>query len=242
MKPTLVRSTKVVFALVGLMSFFISSCGDSKEDSPTSQIDQRMSPDYNGPQELSYCDTTKTYQNHVVITGTAQFKKREVTSSGLGGPGPAIAIRHAEIRVTDSKGNVIQCSETDNLGNFSLELPNDSNTYKISVNARADNDKVKISVLDAPERNKLYSLSTSVKTNRSQSVGTLVASATGDILGAAFNIYDLILIANDYLRDQLGNCSNHIDNCADFTVAPKITAYWEKGFNPNSYVNEAGGS
>ena len=62
-------------------------------------------------------------------------------------------------------------------------------------------------------------------------MGTLVAPATGSVLGAAFHIYDLILKANEYLRSQVN----------EFVVAPKISIYWEKGFNPNSYFGEISG-
>ena len=59
---------------------------------------------------------------------------------------------------------------------------------------------------------------------------------TGEIVGAAFNILDKLLDANNFLRTQVGTCSADIGaGCANFTVAPKVSAYWEKGYNPNSY-------
>ena len=262
MKTINVRLGRITFLIIA--GFFLSGCGADSElcqsigsfnflllecgtnEKPVSTIDERMSPEYDGPEELSYCSSPITYKDPAVITGTAQFKRRELLipenpedTGGLGAPGPARAIRYAEIRVVDANEAVVQCGETDGSGQFSLDLPNDGNTYTLSIHARADNEMVKVSVLDAPERNNIYALSTSVTTHGNQSTGTLIAEAKGDILGGAFNIYDLILTANDYLRDQLSDCN--VDNCEDFTVAPKVTAYWEKGFNPNSYFNGSGG-
>ena len=214
----------------------LPGCTTSDDLKEKIEIGDRISPYYDGPEELAYCSTSPVYADPITITGTAQFKRREITSSGLGAPGPAaIPIRYAEVRVTDPDGVVTQCGETDALGNFSLDLPNDSRSHTLSIHARANNEKVKVSILDAPERNKLYSLSTSLKADSSQDIGTLIAPATGNILGGAFNIYDLILTANDYLRDQVGTCN--VDHCTGFTVAPKVTVYWERGFNPASYFN-----
>ena len=240
MKPTIVKSIGVALFFVGLTGFLSLGCSKKPTGTQT-QLDERVSPDYEGPEELSYCSTVQTYPNPAVITGTAQFKRRELTSKGLGAPGSAIPIRHAEIRVTGPNEAVVQCGETDASGNFSLTLPRDSYIYTISINARADNNMIKISVLNAPEKNNVYSLSISVVADQSKSVGTLIAQATGDILGGAFNIYNLVLTANDYLRTQVGSCSEDIDNCVDFKVAPKVTIYWEKGFNPNAYFNGIGG-
>ncbi len=203
----------------------------------------RQSPEYDGPAELDYCTDVKIYSNTSVITGIAQFKKREMIEEGLGGPGAPEPIRYAEIMVTNSEGEIVQCGETDETGNFNLNLPLDTNTYTIVIYSRAHNSHVRVSIFDAPEKNQLYSLSTSVVTaDPNISVGTLTAEANGEnLLGAAFNIYDLILKANEYLRDQLGNCSTKVKDCTNFTVAPKLSVYWEKGFNPNSYFNQSSG-
>ena len=106
------------------------------------------------------------------------------------------------------------------------------NLIPLEVNSRAYRNHVRVSVLDAPELNNVYSLKKSVRGLKDVDLGVLTASAQGEyILGAAFHIYDLILNANEYLRDQVEG----------FAVAPKISVYWEKGFNPNSYFGQGAG-
>ena len=205
--------------------------------------DYREHPNYDGPVELVYCSLVRSYEGEetLLITGQAQFQKRKLDEDeGLGEPALPLPIRYAEIRVIDSNEDVLQCGQTGENGRFSLRVPKSNRTYNLFVNARADNDHLKISVLDAPERNQLYSLSTSVSMDQEDvDVGVLLAPATGSILGGAFNIYDMVLTANEYLRNTVGTCS--VDNCVDFMVAPKLTIYWEKGFNPNSYFNGTAG-
>lgn len=202
----------------------------------TGAVDGRVSVVYSGPSELSYCTvpTTHTYSPSYTITGTATFQARQVVSNvGLGNAGTAKPIRYAEVRVTDSSGSVVQCAETDVNGDFSFSLPQTGSTYTIAVNARANNSHLKISVLDQPEKNGVYALKTTVVANGNKSVGTINAGVTGEILGAPFNMYDQILDANEYLRTEVGSCP--FTGCTQFTVAPKVSVYWTKGFNPGSY-------
>jgi len=188
------------------------------------------------------------------VSGTATFNRRNpwgVLGSGNGGLGSAstggthpatnLPIRRAEVRVTDPSGAVVQCAETSNAGAFSLVLPQGATTYTVSINSRSNNSYMVASVLNRPEQNLFYSLSTSVVAT-GNSVGlTLTATATGDVIAGAFNIHDQMLRSNEYLRAQVANCSATHAGCTDFTVAPKVVAYWEKGFNPNSYFGSSGG-
>ncbi len=211
----------------------------------------RVSPTYQGPSETAYCSASVSYSSPITISGTAQYVRREPYSSGATGglgssstsdpsyPATAKPIRYAEVRVTDASGNVSQCAETNASGAFSFTLPNNGSNYTVSINSRADNSYVKASVLGAPESNTFYSLTTSVTATTSTNIGTLTAPANGTTLGAAFHILDRIVDANDYLRAQVGTCS--FTGCSSFTVAPKVTAYWEKGYNPNGYFGSSSG-
>ncbi|MCB9025700.1 MAG: hypothetical protein H6625_05245 [Bdellovibrionaceae bacterium] len=219
-----IKSTILIISISSL----IGACSEQK--SPTKDIDLAVSPEFKGPPEPEYCKTATSYTSSVTISGTAKFVVRKAFFTGGGGLSAADTanpkpIRYAEIRVLNSGGTAIQCAETDGSGNFSFVLPKGSDSFTIHIMARAENSKVKVSVLNSPESNTIYSLSKSVPASTNQ-VLTLTAQATGDILGGAFNIYDQILNVNEYIRQQLS--SNF--------VATKVQAYWKPGFNPGDYV------
>ncbi|MBX3020703.1 MAG: hypothetical protein KF799_03430 [Bdellovibrionales bacterium] len=225
----------------------------------------RVSPTYQGPAEAAFCSTTYSYGDPVTITGSARYIRRNVWgNASVGGLGtaslsglhPATAhpIRGAEIRVTDSSGNVVQCADS-GTGSFSLQLPRGNTTYTVSVNSRANNTLLYASVLNQPEKNQFYSLTANVTTNGSVNIGMLTAAADGDALGAAFNILDQLYNANAYLRSQVSNCSS-FTGCKSVTASmttlnktssptsgriPKVTAYWTNGYNPNNYFGGTGG-
>lgn len=212
--------------------------------------DSDVGPTYNGPAEATYCSTVNTFGSPITVTGDAEFLRRNIwgntVSGGLGGattgsthPATAHPIRYAEIRVTDAAGNVVQCGETLVDGSFSVTLPQGNTNYTFSINSRSFNNKLRASVLNRVEQNRFYSLSTTVNASANVNVGTLTAPANGTILGAAFNILDQLLDANEFLRDKVGTCG--YTGCPDFTVAPKAFVYWEKGFNPNSYFGGTSG-
>lgn len=230
----------LIFGGVIALALSLSACSKSSESG--SGLDGRISPTFQGPSEPTYCGTAVGISGSTVtLTGTAMYQAREVFSTGsggLGGAGAAKPIRFVEVWATSSSGSLIQCGETNVSGQFSLTVPRGA-SLNISVRSRAFNSNVKASVLDAPEKNKVYSLSQSVTADTSKSIGTLTAGVDDQILGAPFNILDQILATNIYLRAQVGTCA--IAGCANFTVAPKVTAYWEKGFNPNSYFDDSQG-
>ncbi len=182
---------------------------------------------------LPYCSTITSYSNPITITGTARYEFR---TNGNGAIGTPNAIRHAEIRVTDGSGSIIQCGETDSLGNFSLSLPNDDSTATITIASRADNNFLKAYVMNNPTANAFYGITSSVTLDGSRNIGTMTASATGAVIpGGAFHILDKIMDANEFLRTETANCSATFSDCPEVTVAPKVDIYWAKGVNPGSY-------
>lgn len=208
----------------------------------------RISPTYQGPSETTYCSPITYSSGYVTISGTATYNARQIYTAGIGGLGsadplhstrPAVnkPIRYAEIRITDSSGNLVQCSETLVNGTFSFRVPQTSGTYTVSVNSRGDNNKIKASVLNSPEFNAYYSITKSFTGSATANIGTLTAAADEDTLGGAFNIFDQFVETNDYLRTQAATCHSSYSGCTNFTVAPKVSAYWTKGFNPGSYYN-----
>lgn len=185
--------------------------------------------------EAGYCTSVQTYSAGLTVTGSAAFNIRASSSAGLGAEVAGGSIRFAEVQVLDESGNVVQCGETDTNGNFSLVVPK-GHTLKLNVNSRSQNSHVNASVLNNPTSNQYYSLSTSFSSNTgnaSLNVGTLTASATGDILGGAFNILFNLLRANESLRYYV--CGGINTSCTGFSVAPKVQTYWAKGVNPYVY-------
>lgn len=187
--------------------------------------------------EESNCSTVQNYADAFTLNGSANYTAWVVTANGLSGT-VTNPIRRAEVRVLNSAGAVVQCGSTDNSGNYSVQVGKTSGVYRVQVNSRADNDYVKLSVLNNPSNNLYYTIETTVTYNgvdASVTASTLNAPHTGTISGGAFNIFDQILNANDYLRSASTACGA----CTQFTVAPKLRVYWTAGFNPNSYFGAA---
>lgn len=182
---------------------------------------------------LPYCETITTYTDGITITGSAQYEYRTNGNGAIASPKP---IRHAEIRVLNSSGSVIQCGETNSSGNFSLVLPNNGASATLHLTSRASNNNVKAYVLNNPTNNSFHSIPVVLTMDSSKSVGMLTASATGTLEGGAFNILDKILDANDFLRTETVNCSATFSECTAFSVAPLVTVYWSPGVNPGIYV------
>lgn len=223
---------------------FLSSCTTSTSGGSTGTGVDITAP---GPAEKTYCSTTYTPSTPITVTGTAEYKRREITgdqstvTKGLGAAGSGHPIRFAEIRITDASGVEVQCGETDINGAFSLTVPQGNVTYTIAVRSRSNNSSRLIaSVLNSPDKNEVYELTTTFNGSSSTSVGTFTADVTGAILGGAFNILDQLYLANEYLRSKAGSCSS-FTGCPNFTVASKVSAYWKPGFNPNNYLGKSGG-
>ena len=200
--------------------------------------------------EESYCSSVTNVTTPVTISGTATYQYYEPnknfgltkdTSINPNGDPFTKPIRRAEVRVFNSKGIVVQCSETDATGaiSLSIEKPTVAETFSLEVNSRSNNSSVIGSILDKVDSKKFYSLKTSfvvAADATSVSLSALVAPATGTLEGGAFHILDEILLVNEFLRNNSTdtNCSL----CQNFTVAPKVTVFWAKGFNPSSYFGE----
>ncbi len=213
-----------------MLLLFLCTAGCSSPDSSSGGSANASVP------AVPYCSTISTHSSPITITGNATYQYR---TNGNGAVAAAKPIRHAEVRVTNSSGTIIQCGETDSSGAFSLSLPSDGSTALVSVTSRSDNNFVKAYILNNPTQNLFHSISKSVTLNSSQNIGTLNASATDSLEGGAFNILDKILDTNSYLRTQTANCQGSFANCTPFTVAPLVYTYWAKGVNPGQYFGLA---
>lgn len=233
------RSSSMISLRVFMMAIAavtLTACAPEKVVTTAGSCSNRISPAYAGPNESSICTTTTNYTSSVNITVQGRYQKRALSGAGLGAAGAARPIRHAEVRILSGTGSTLQCGALNGSGNVTLAVPPSTSNYSIQIFSRADNSVVKASVLDCPEENKPHSITQSFLADSAKTV-TVTAGVTGEVPGGAFNILDQIVDANDFLRTQVGTCA--FTGCAAFTVAPKVSAYWEKGFNPNVYQGEA---
>lgn len=192
--------------------------------------------------EPAYCDQSKVYSNAITATGRALFQRRQFTASGLGDTDPtSYPIRYAEIAVWQDNQYLIQCATTDGNGNFELQVPNTGLVYTVRLYSRGRNSYVNASVLNSPRENEPYELTTTFTASGSPSLGDLIAPAKGTLEGGAFNIFDQIVAANEFLRAQTLSCNASFADCTPFTVAPKAIVYWAKGVNPASYFGISSG-
>lgn len=195
--------------------------------------------------EPAICTTTTTYSNPVTVSATAQYQYRRVcavvsgscTQTGLFGDPVTTGIPYAEVVISKTDGTVVQCGSTDSSGNISLAVPSGAGAYVLTINSRADSNKLKVSVLEDRATGAPYALTTSFNVGSGQTsfnAGTLIATArmseSAKLEGGAFNILAQIAKANDYLRSTLNDST---------FVAPKVTVYWKAGFNPYSYFGHA---
>lgn len=163
----------------------------------------------------------------------------------------AIPIRFAEVRVLNSAGEIVQCGKTNTSGALKaldgtsdLKIPNTAGTYTVQVMSRANHTlsvpggKVAFKYLSSIKKdlysNELYSLATTVTSSGSGSYPvTLLAyareSQSTEILGGAFNIYNSLLVAYEYLAQNTGTSNLTCMN-------PKMDVYWRAGFNPAQYL------
>src|SRR5689334_9374586 len=72
-------------------------------------------PTLQSPQ-ISYCSSQSL--SGVTISGSAAYEYRNATVAGLGTVAGTRPIRYAEVRVTSSNGDLVQCTETDSGGNY----------------------------------------------------------------------------------------------------------------------------
>lgn len=237
-------------AAVVVLFLFSAGCGLAKNSQQALTTDQI--PTYQGP-ESDYCGqaNARTYSSGTVtITGSAGYKKLVpffTSGGGLGAEGgnPTHAIRYAEVHIVDGSGNIIQCTETDSSGNFSVVIPQSSSTFTAQIFSRTNVTNVaRVYVYDDPRYNNSYSISISFTAGTSHSIGAALATTSGQVLAGAFNILDRIIDANDFLKSQVGGslCSGQFTGCVDFpSISALVHAYWKKGFNPNTYYGGSSG-
>ncbi|MBY0386331.1 hypothetical protein K2X05_14330, partial [bacterium] len=179
------------------------------------------------------CLTVTTYTGGITLTGTANYEYRTNGNGAVNGT--KLPIRQAQVSVYNSSGALVQCGTTDNSGNFSVVVPQTSANYNISVDSRIYNNLTKAAVFNNPTQVKVHSITITASGANSASVGTLTATATGELKGGAFNILDKVLGANLYLETNTTNCSASFSGCTPFTGANAVSIYWDKGVNPGSY-------
>lgn len=193
--------------------------------------------------ESASCTSTYSVTTGTTLTGTAEFQARQVTTSGLLGPGPNQPIRYAEVQVLNSSGTIIQCGATDNTGALvavdlisPLQIPRTAGSYTVKVLSRGSNSKVAASIINNPYDNVLFSVSgaiTLTSSDTTKAVSISVASYSGTLEGGAFNILDQIYLANEFLRNNSA-CPTTESGCTIFTVAPKIKVFWSPGVDPGT--------
>lgn len=233
---------KQPFRLI-LFTFLLAQIACGGSSSTPSVVSNGKEAYLAGPPELAQCSAPTVTGPTVTITGQATYHARQVFDNGSGNgglgkaPGLSFPIRFAEIQVLEPDGTPVQCAQTDASGNFSLQVPKNSVSYTIAVLSRtpAQDTHARVSVLNRPSLNQTYSLRRSVFGAEDNNIGIIDASVTGDVLGAAFNILDQIVKANDFLRTIAGNCSQTFSDCSNFVVAPKVSVYWMRGFDPGTY-------
>jgi hypothetical protein len=228
--------------LLLIVSFVVfSACAKHSSDDDSSALTKEAYQA--GPAELATCSAPAVSGTTVTIQGSATFHARQIFDNGNGdsglgaAPGTAFPIRFAEIQVLRTDGSVAQCAQTDASGHFSFTLVKGNNAYTIAIYSRtpASDTHAHVSVLNRPSQNQLYSVQGAVIAKGDTDIGVLDAPVTGNVLGGAFNIMDQIIRANLFLQTIAGHCSQVFTGCQDFTVAPKVSAFWMKGFDPGSY-------
>ena len=234
---------RLFFCIVYLCTFFFSE-GCSKNKENTSNLPF--------PREKPLCnvrDFTKT----VTLSGKAVFEYRTPTPDpnidgecfekgtlrGLSKICSPKNIRFADVEVLSS-GGCITSGQTDENGQFSLEVPYAAQReYTIKVLSRADNNEVKASIQDDPHKSQSHFTSKTITLESQSPVEDILLTAPADETGGAFNIYNQIVEANLFLREQTKGCQDFISSCQPFTVAPKVYVYWKKGFNPVRYLSDS---
>lgn len=224
----------LVLAVIGLL---LSAC--AKQSGGSEPTYRSQNP------EKPYSATPINYAAHgpvTIINAVAKYQYYDDMSganTGLASMGTPKPIRYAEVHILDAAGNQIQQGETDGSGNISLAIPRTAGSYTLRVNSRADNSQYKASVLMDPYDTQYYSLDTAFSLAGSETSSTVTispapASNSTSVMGGAFSILDQILVANDFLRSNAYSASCPV--CSnDFSVAPKIQIFWQKGLTPAAY-------
>jgi hypothetical protein len=213
-----------------LFALFSAACSKQESSGTSSQSSFAFT------EEPAFCETVSPISGGLVLTARAQFLARQVTASGLLGPGPVEDIKFAEVEVTDARGIRIQCGTTDENGGISMLLPRNPGNYNLRVYSRSDSSSYKVSVLNNPTQNLPYSVSVGFSISaETSSLAPVLPTAPFDasLEGGAFNIMNQVYRANAFIR-QNSACPEQVV-CEPFTVAPKVRVFWTPGLSPYSY-------
>lgn len=244
---------------------FISACGAGGDGSLTNPSSSPASA------EPAYYGTATDIADAQAVTVTipAKFLYRKLdftpgsSTNGLSsvvaytatpGTPQAVEIAFAEFHVYDSTGKRVQQGETTTTGLAIFKIPKVAGNYTLKVFSRALNSYLKVSVLEDIYNNNPYSISKSFTID-----STDIANGTKDlrsspvyaeadeskspkIEGGAFNIMYNILLANEYIRRNIGKNNSGIPstNTNLWWVADKVTVFWKAGFNPYTYFGGSG--
>lgn len=218
--------------------------------------------------EPAYYGKPDVITNGLSVKASARFLYRPLVfdannpRASTNGLGPVIAtnnslaIAFAEFHIYDSSGNRIQQGETDTQGIALFDIPKVAGTYTLKVFSRAYNDYLKVSVLEDIYSNTPYSISKSFTITAGDVVAGTLKDISGSpvyaeanesissaIEGGAFNIMYDILLANEYIRRNIGK-NGTTPGTPDtdpnvWWVADKVTVYWKAGFNPYTYFGSS---
>lgn len=247
----------IVVSTLATMSLLLSACSGSFQgnDFASSGPASSEPPYYGKPTAIDDASAVR-------VTVPAKFLYRQLSftpgssTNGLASvvsAAQAIPIPFAEFHIYDSTGARIQQGETTTAGIADFKIPKTAGTYTLKVFSRAYNDYLKVSVLADIYANTPHSISKSFTIDSTDiSAGTKDLTSTpvyaeadesvsANIEGGAFNIMFDILIANEYIRRNIGkNGATAGVPSADpnqWWVADKVTVYWKAGFNPFTYFN-----
>jgi len=240
-----------------MLTLFLSACGGNsfQGNDFSSRGPASSEPAYYGkPTDVT--NGLRVQMKATFLYRVLNFSTDPLQSSnnGLGAvTSSALPIPFAEFHIYDSAGNRVQQGETNTNGIADFYIPKTAGTYTLKVFSRALNDYLKISVLEDIYNNSPYSISKDFTVTSSDiTLGSkdltsdpVVAQAdeniSSKIEGGAFNIFYDILLANEFIRRNIGknNGGTPSTDINKWWVADKVTVYWKAGFNPYTYFNSS---
>ncbi|KHD88492.1 MAG: hypothetical protein OM95_08240 [Bdellovibrio sp. ArHS] len=250
--------SRILAAALCILSLSITACGGGGF-SPNDYSSVPASP------EPTYYGSPKAVSDPVLVTIPAKFLYRPIVFnipedsgnrnglSSVVSTAGAFPIPFAEFHIYNSSGERVQQGETNTQGYAIFEMPKTAGTYTLKVFSRAYNSYLKVSILEDIYANTPYAIAKSFTISSANiTSGTLDLSsspvyaeaseaASAKIEGGAFNIMYNILLANEFIRRNIGKngtvAGTPEANANKWWVAEKVTVYWKAGFNPYTYFN-----
>lgn len=182
-----------------------------------------------------YTCNTLDYPSGINVSGNAVYEFRNNGSGIISAT--KNPIRYAELKIFNSGGGLVQCTRTDAAGAFNVAIPNSNAAHTLRISSIVYNDQTKAFVYNNPTNNSAHYIEVAFTPDVTKSIGTLTALASDDLKGAAFNILDKVLSANEFLIAETASCTNIFSGCVPFTGAPLVKIYWDKGVNPGEYFS-----